>query len=50
MLITLTRGNESVSIEANDDAIYRDLAYSNMFERQVKLLAEKFYGESSEPK
>ena len=44
MTITMTRDNETVTIEGDDELIRESLSYQGTFERQVKLVTQGFYG------
>lgn len=43
MKVVLIRDGERVEIEGDDDLMIESLCYSATFERQVKLVTEKFY-------
>lgn len=43
MTITLIRGGERVDLTADDELLLSSLVYGGVFERQVKLVVERFY-------
>ena len=44
MRVELKRDGEVVLIEADDELLVKSFMYSGIFERQVKLATDRFYG------
>lgn len=49
MVIKIIRGEESATIECNDQLIDGSICYQNTFERQVKEVLKAFYGVQEKP-